>query len=360
MQAQPQVRVDGVGAGVLLDVGPQLVDQADPPALVAAQVQHDPSALGGDHPQRRPELHPAVAAQRADGVAGEALGVQPGQHRAPVAEVTRRPGEVHVPGRGLEGPGPELAVRRGDRRRRDLRGGCRPAIRPTRRNHRARLLALVPTGSARYRHAAPARGVTGAVRRTPVHARRCFSSPRARSRSVPVELPDPGPGELLVRTRFSGISTGTELLAYRGLLDPDLPVDERIGALGGTFRYPFRYGYSCVGEVEQSDGAVPAGRPGVRLPPAPGPIRRRRGPTSSRSRRAPIRAWPRCCRCVETGLQLSLDAGSGGAGDGRGRRARHGRHDHGAAAAARRRDGAWPATRRPSGAGWPARSASPR
>ena len=46
---------------------------------------------------------------------------------------------------------------------------------------------------------------------------------------------------------FSGISAGTEMLAYRGELDPDLPLDETIGALGGTFRYPFRYGYSCVG-----------------------------------------------------------------------------------------------------------------
>ena len=57
---------------------------------------------------------------------------------------------------------------------------------------------------------------------------------------------------MLVRTSFSGISAGTEMLAYRGELDPDLPVDETIGALGGTFRYPFRYGYSCVGVVEQS------------------------------------------------------------------------------------------------------------
>ena len=52
LQAEPQVRVDGVGAGVLLDVCAQLVDQADPPALVAVEVQHDAAALGGDAPQR--------------------------------------------------------------------------------------------------------------------------------------------------------------------------------------------------------------------------------------------------------------------------------------------------------------------
>lgn len=73
------------------------------------------------------------------------------------------------------------------------------------------------------------------------------------------EVPALEDGQVLVGTRFSGISAGTELLAYRGDLDPDLPVDETLGALGGTFRYPFRYGYSCVGVVEQSRSALPEG-----------------------------------------------------------------------------------------------------
>jgi 2-desacetyl-2-hydroxyethyl bacteriochlorophyllide A dehydrogenase len=46
------------------------------------------------------------------------------------------------------------------------------------------------------------------------------------------------------------VSSGTELLAYRGELPADLQVDESIGALGGSFTFPFRYGYSCVGHVE--------------------------------------------------------------------------------------------------------------
>lgn len=125
---------------------------------------------------------------------------------------------------------------------------------------------------------------------------------------APTDLADPGPGRLLVRTRYSGISTGSELLAYRGLLDPDLPVDERIGALGGTFRFPFPYGYSCVGEVERSDGQVGAGAlvfafhphqdrivvgedDVVVLPPGTDP------------RLATLLPY------AETGLQLSLDAG---------------------------------------------------
>ncbi|TQS45995.1 zinc-dependent alcohol dehydrogenase [Cryptosporangium phraense] len=65
-------------------------------------------------------------------------------------------------------------------------------------------------------------------------------------------VPDPEPADLLVRTRFSGISAGTELLAYRGELNPDTERDETLSALAdGGFSYPFQYGYSCVGVVEQ-------------------------------------------------------------------------------------------------------------
>ena len=51
-----------------------------------------------------------------------------------------------------------------------------------------------------------------------------FVAPR-RVEMAPVDVPEPGPGQLLVRTVRSGISPGTELLCYRGLLDPDLPLD---------------------------------------------------------------------------------------------------------------------------------------
>ena len=85
-----------------------------------------------------------------------------------------------------------------------------------------------------------------------------FITPR-RVELAAVDVADPGPGQVLVRTLHSGISSGTELLCYRGLLDPDLPLDERIGSLSGSFRYPFPYGYSCVGVVERSAGPVPPG-----------------------------------------------------------------------------------------------------
>jgi 2-desacetyl-2-hydroxyethyl bacteriochlorophyllide A dehydrogenase len=67
-----------------------------------------------------------------------------------------------------------------------------------------------------------------------------------------VQVRPPAPGEVLVRTRWSGISGGTELLAYRGELDEALELDETIPSLEDTFRYPFAYGYSCVGEVDRS------------------------------------------------------------------------------------------------------------
>jgi 2-desacetyl-2-hydroxyethyl bacteriochlorophyllide A dehydrogenase len=75
-----------------------------------------------------------------------------------------------------------------------------------------------------------------------------------------VDVPELQEGQVLVRTSYSGISAGTELLAYRGELDPEMAVDETIGALGGTFRYPFQYGYSCAGVVEDSRSPLAVGQ----------------------------------------------------------------------------------------------------
>jgi threonine dehydrogenase-like Zn-dependent dehydrogenase len=77
------------------------------------------------------------------------------------------------------------------------------------------------------------------------------------------ELPGPRPaaGEVLVRTLCSGISGGTERLVYRGEVPADLALDDTIGALGGTFSYPFAYGYACVGEVADSGQRVFAFHP---------------------------------------------------------------------------------------------------
>ncbi|MGH2778694.1 MAG: zinc-dependent alcohol dehydrogenase [Actinomycetota bacterium] len=78
-----------------------------------------------------------------------------------------------------------------------------------------------------------------------------FSAPRA-VELIDIELPTPVEGQALVSSLYSGISSGTEMLAYRGEIDPDLPLDESIGALSGTFSWPFQYGYSVVGKIEES------------------------------------------------------------------------------------------------------------
>jgi len=134
-----------------------------------------------------------------------------------------------------------------------------------------------------------------------------FTAPRQIELAA-VDVPEQGPGQLLVRTLWSGISSGTELLCYRGLLDEDLPLDVAVGSLGGTLRFPFAYGYSCVGRVERSDVGLAPGtlvfafhphqdrfvvgeEDVVVLPPGTDP------------RAATL--FP----LVETGLQLALDAG---------------------------------------------------
>ena len=119
------------------------------------------------------------------------------------------------------------------------------------------------------------------------------------------ELPTPQPaaGEVVVNTLCSGISGGTERLVYRGEVPADLALDDTIGALGGTFGYPFAYGYACVGQVAESGQAVFAfhphqdvftARPGdlVPLPPIDP---------------AAATLFP----LVETALQVTLDAGTG-------------------------------------------------
>ena len=76
-----------------------------------------------------------------------------------------------------------------------------------------------------------------------------FAAPR-RIELVEAALGAPPPGHALVRTLTSAISAGSELLAFRGQLPPDTPLDETLGALGrATFAYPFPYGYAAVGEV---------------------------------------------------------------------------------------------------------------
>ncbi|MFG2101304.1 zinc-binding alcohol dehydrogenase [Micromonospora echinaurantiaca] len=67
----------------------------------------------------------------------------------------------------------------------------------------------------------------------------------------PVRLPAPGPDEVLVRTRFSGVSRGTETLVFAGRVPASQYAAMRAPFQEGDFPAPVKYGYLNVGEVEQ-------------------------------------------------------------------------------------------------------------
>lgn len=65
-----------------------------------------------------------------------------------------------------------------------------------------------------------------------------------------VVLPEPGPGEVLVRTVCSGVSRGTEAIVFRGGVPPNQHAIMRAPFQDGTFPGPVKYGYLNVGVVE--------------------------------------------------------------------------------------------------------------
>lgn len=65
----------------------------------------------------------------------------------------------------------------------------------------------------------------------------------------PVEVPRPGPGEVLVRTLYSGISRGTETLVFRGEVPHSQYGIMRAPFQEGDFPGPVKYGYLNVGVV---------------------------------------------------------------------------------------------------------------
>ena len=66
-----------------------------------------------------------------------------------------------------------------------------------------------------------------------------------------VELPEPGLGDVVVRTLRSGISRGTETLVFRGAVPPDQRATMRAPFQEGDFPGPVKYGYLNVGAVEE-------------------------------------------------------------------------------------------------------------
>ena len=93
-----------------------------------------------------------------------------------------------------------------------------------------------------------------------------------------VELPAPGPDDVVVRTRFSAVSRGTETLVFRGGVPASQHSRMRAPFQEGDFPAPVKYGYLNVGVVEE--GPAGAGRADGVLP------RTRTRPATSSRRRA--------------------------------------------------------------------------
>jgi 2-desacetyl-2-hydroxyethyl bacteriochlorophyllide A dehydrogenase len=133
-----------------------------------------------------------------------------------------------------------------------------------------------------------------------------FSAPGA-VELIDIELPAPVEGQALVGSLYSGISGGTEMLAYRGEIDPGLPLDESIGALSGTFSWPFRYGYSVVGRIEESRCSLQPGATVFCFHPHQAHLVAEQDKMIEVSGIDPRVAT--LLPLVETALQISLDAG---------------------------------------------------
>ncbi|MFF4836331.1 FAD-dependent oxidoreductase [Streptomyces sp. NPDC001315] len=71
-----------------------------------------------------------------------------------------------------------------------------------------------------------------------------------------VVLPEPGDGEVLVRTLWSGVSRGTETLVFRGQVPRSQWDVMRAPFQDGDFPGPVKYGYLNVGIVEEGPAGL--------------------------------------------------------------------------------------------------------
>ena len=84
-----------------------------------------------------------------------------------------------------------------------------------------------------------------------VQARAYWVSEPGAGEIRPVELREPGPGEVLVRTVRSAVSRGTETLVFGGRVPADQHATMRAPFQEGDFPGPVKYGYLSVGVVDQ-------------------------------------------------------------------------------------------------------------
>jgi 2-desacetyl-2-hydroxyethyl bacteriochlorophyllide A dehydrogenase len=75
-----------------------------------------------------------------------------------------------------------------------------------------------------------------------------YSSP-GKVKIIDENVYPPREGEIQVKTKYSAISPGTEMLVYRGQIPNQVALDSTIPAFSRPFEYPIKYGYTCSGEV---------------------------------------------------------------------------------------------------------------
>jgi 2-desacetyl-2-hydroxyethyl bacteriochlorophyllide A dehydrogenase len=80
-----------------------------------------------------------------------------------------------------------------------------------------------------------------------------------------VALAAPDKGEVLIKSRFSAISAGTEAMIFSGAFPENTALDACIKSLPGDFAYPFSYGYALVGEVSATGPGMDQGLIGKTL-----------------------------------------------------------------------------------------------
>src|SRR5215204_2238407 len=73
-----------------------------------------------------------------------------------------------------------------------------------------------------------------------------FTAPRTATLHTETVGP-PGPGEVRVETIASAVSSGTEMLVYRGEVPRDLRLD--LPTFAGSYEFPIKYGYAAAGRV---------------------------------------------------------------------------------------------------------------
>jgi threonine dehydrogenase-like Zn-dependent dehydrogenase len=89
-------------------------------------------------------------------------------------------------------------------------------------------------------------------RRMPADVARAFwIAEPGRGEVRPEPLPDPSPGDVVVRARYSGISRGTEALVFRGRVPASEYRRMRAPFQAGDFPAPVKYGYASVGDIER-------------------------------------------------------------------------------------------------------------